>query len=109
MPFADVDKVAKLIPPALDMTLDKALEENPALKEMEQNDPKVKELLDVGAAPRGHDAPRLGARRRRRDRAAAPITEFAPLYKGARRRNRHAVGHEGDRARSASSRWTSSA
>ena len=33
MPFADVDKVAKQIPPALDMTLDKALEENPALKE----------------------------------------------------------------------------
>ena len=29
MPFADVDKVAKLIPPALDMTLDKALEESP--------------------------------------------------------------------------------
>ena len=27
MPFADVDKVAKLIPPALDMTLDKALED----------------------------------------------------------------------------------
>jgi DNA polymerase-3 subunit alpha len=27
--FADVDKVAKQIPPALDMTLDKALEENP--------------------------------------------------------------------------------
>ena len=38
MPFADVDKVAKLIPPALDMTLDKALEESPALKEMEQKD-----------------------------------------------------------------------
>ena len=69
MPFADVDKVAKLIPPALDMTLDKALEENPALREMEQNDPKVKELLDVGAAPRGHDAPRVGPRRRRRHRA----------------------------------------
>ena len=28
MPFADVDKVAKQIPPALDMTLDKALEES---------------------------------------------------------------------------------
>ena len=27
------------------MTLDKALEESPALKELEQNDPKVKELL----------------------------------------------------------------
>src|SRR5713101_3499308 len=47
MPYADVDKVAKQIPATLDMTLDKALEENPALKEMEQTDPKVKELLAV--------------------------------------------------------------
>ena len=30
MPFADVDKVAKQIPAALDMTLDKALEESAA-------------------------------------------------------------------------------
>jgi DNA polymerase III subunit alpha len=34
IPYADADKVAKAIPPALDMTLDKALEENPALREM---------------------------------------------------------------------------
>ena len=33
MPFADVDKVAKQIPPALDMTLDKALEESEPLRE----------------------------------------------------------------------------
>src|SRR5207253_2922146 len=47
MPFADVDKVAKQIPAALDMTLDKALEESEPLRQMEQNDPKVKELLNV--------------------------------------------------------------
>ena len=40
MPFADVDRVAKLIPAALDMTLDKALEENPALKEMRAERPE---------------------------------------------------------------------
>src|SRR6185503_925169 len=44
MPFADVDKVAKQIPAALDMTLAKALEENEVLRQMEQSDPKVKEL-----------------------------------------------------------------
>src|SRR5213082_4000097 len=42
MPYADVDKVAKLIPAALDMTLDKALEESPILRDMEKTDPKVK-------------------------------------------------------------------
>ncbi|MEQ1869747.1 MAG: DNA polymerase III subunit alpha [Vicinamibacterales bacterium] len=83
MPFSDVDKVAKQIPPALDMTLDKALEENPALKEMEQNDPKVKELIAV--------ARRLEGMTRHASVHAAgvviapkAITEYAPLYKGAR-------------------------
>ena len=81
--FAEVDKVAKQIPPALDMTLDKALEENPVLKEMEANDPKVKELFAV--------ARRLEGMTRHASVHAAgvviapkAITEFAPLYKGAR-------------------------
>ena len=47
IPYADADRVAKAIPAALDMTLEKALEENPALKEMEQKDERVKELLCV--------------------------------------------------------------
>jgi DNA polymerase-3 subunit alpha len=81
MTYADVDKVAKLIPPALDMTLEKALEENPALKELRNRDPKVKELLDIGR--------RLEGMTRHASVHAAgvviapkPITEFAPLYKG---------------------------
>jgi DNA polymerase-3 subunit alpha len=81
--FGEVDKVAKQIPPALDMTLDKALEENPVLKEMEQNDPKVKELFAV--------ARRLEGMTRHASVHAAgvviapkAITEYAPLYKGAR-------------------------
>src|SRR5678815_3493010 len=40
MPFADVDRIAKQIPPALDMTLEKALNENPVLKKMAADDPK---------------------------------------------------------------------
>jgi DNA polymerase-3 subunit alpha len=83
MPFADVDKVAKQIPATLDITLDRALEENPALKEMEQNDPKVKELLAV--------ARRLEGMTRHASVHAAgvviaprAIIEYAPLYKGAR-------------------------
>jgi DNA polymerase-3 subunit alpha len=83
MPYGDVDKVAKLIPSALDMTLDKAVEENPALKELEQQDPRVTELLAIGR--------RLERMTRHASVHAAgvviaprPITEFCPLYKGAR-------------------------
>jgi DNA polymerase-3 subunit alpha len=82
MPYADVDKVAKQIPAALDMTLDKALEESEPLRQMEEHDPKVKELLAV--------ARRLEGMTRHASVHAAgvviaprAITEFAPLYKGA--------------------------
>src|SRR5687767_3229081 len=82
MPYADVDRIAKQIPAALDMTLDKALAENPVLKEMAK-DPKVKEVLDVGR--------RLEGMSRHASVHAAgvviapgPITDYAPLYKGQR-------------------------
>jgi DNA polymerase-3 subunit alpha len=83
MPYADVDRIAKQIPAALDMTLDKALAENPALKDMAAKDPKVKEVLDIGK--------RLEGMSRHASVHAAgvviapgPITDYAPLYKGAR-------------------------
>src|SRR5438105_9003179 len=47
MPFADVDKIAKMIPFDLKMTLDKALAESPPLQEAYQQDPRVKELIDI--------------------------------------------------------------
>ena len=80
MSYADVDRVAKQIPPALDMTLEKALEENPGLKTLEQQDPQVAELLTV--------AKRLeGITRHASVHAAGvviapkPVTEYAPIYK----------------------------
>src|SRR5262245_60985217 len=83
IPLADANKVAKLIPAALDMTIDKAVEEAPALRELEQADPRVKELLGV--------ARRLEGMARHASTHAAgvviapgPITDYAPLYKGGR-------------------------
>ena len=80
IPYADADRVAKAVPPALDMTLAKALEESPALKEMEQKDERIKELLAV--------AQRLEGMTRHASVHAAgvviaprPLTEFVPLYK----------------------------
>src|SRR5262245_32727907 len=80
IPYADADKVAKAVPPALDMTLAKALEESPPLKDLQQKDPRVKELLEV--------AQRLEGMTRHASVHAAgvviaprPLTEFIPLYK----------------------------
>ncbi len=80
IPYADADKVAKAVPPALDMTLAKALEESPSLKEMVQKDERIKELIAV--------AQRLEGMTRHASVHAAgvviapkPLTEFLPLYK----------------------------
>ncbi len=83
MPIAEVDRVAKLIPNQLDMTLDLALEENPALAELESKDGLVRSLLAV--------ARRLEGMTRHASVHAAgvviapkPLTEFVPLYRSAK-------------------------
>src|SRR4030095_10350365 len=47
MPYAEVDKIAKMIPAELHITLDKAMAQNPDLKNLVQNDARVRELIDV--------------------------------------------------------------
>ena len=83
IPYADVDRVAKQIPPTLDMTLDRAQKENPALTDLAERDPRIKELLAV--------ARRLEGMTRHASVHAAgvviaprPLTEFVPLYKNQR-------------------------
>jgi len=78
MPYADVDKIAKMIPFDLKMTLDKALEESPALKDAYQKDARVKDLIDISR--------RLEGTTRHASTHAAgvviapePLTEFVPL------------------------------
>jgi DNA polymerase III subunit alpha len=80
MPYAEVDKIAKMIPAELHITLDKAMTQNPDLKNLVQNDSRVRELIEV--------AKRLEGLARHASTHAAgvvispkPITEFVPLYK----------------------------
>jgi DNA polymerase III subunit alpha len=81
MPYAEVDKIAKMIPFDLKMTLDKALAESPPLLEAYQRDARVKELIDVSR--------RLEGTTRHASTHAAgvvispkPLTELVPLFKG---------------------------
>jgi len=81
MSYADVDRIAKMIPFDLKMTLDKALEESPPLKDAYQKDPRVRELIDVSR--------RLEGTTRHASTHAAgvvisprPLTELVPLFKG---------------------------
>ncbi len=53
LPYATCDKTAKLIPRALGITIEKALEESPDLKLLYDTDYSVKELLDMAKKVEG--------------------------------------------------------
>jgi DNA polymerase III subunit alpha len=83
LPYADVDRIAKQIPPALDMTLEKALVENPVLRKMQDEDVRVKDLLDMGKRLEGMSR-NAGVHAAGVVIAPGPITDYAPLFKSNR-------------------------
>ena len=80
MPYADVDRVAKLVPAELGITLDRALENGTELRQLYDLDPGVKKLLDMARAIEG--MPRHAS-----THAAGvvigkePLTAYLPLYR----------------------------
>ena len=52
-PYAESDKLAKMIPNELHITIKKALEENQELKNKYENDEQVKKILDIAMALEG--------------------------------------------------------
>jgi DNA polymerase-3 subunit alpha len=81
IPYAEVDKVAKLIPAGPDVkNLDDAIRLEPRLRELYDNDPAMKEMLDI--------AKRLEGLSRHASTHAAgvviapePLTHYTALYK----------------------------
>ncbi|HUA93224.1 MAG TPA: DNA polymerase III subunit alpha [Terracidiphilus sp.] len=47
MPYGDVDRIAKLIPATIGMTIDQALEDVPDLRKVYDNDQTIRELIDT--------------------------------------------------------------
>ncbi len=47
MPYGDVDRIAKLIPATVGITIDEALEESPDLRKAYDSDKQVRELIDT--------------------------------------------------------------
>ena len=83
IPYADVDRIAKMIPATLDATLETALEEVPQLQEAVANEPGIKTLVEA--------AKRLeGVSRHASTHAAGvviapePLIEYLPLYRGSK-------------------------
>ena len=82
IPYAQVDKVAKMIPMELGITIEKALNSNPELKQAYDSDETTRNLIDMSMRLEG--LPRhtsihaagvvIGSR---------PLDEFVPLSRGA--------------------------
>ena len=47
LPYAEADRLAKLVPSALNITLDEALKQSPPLKQAYDREPKVKQVIDI--------------------------------------------------------------
>lgn len=83
IPYSEVDRIAKLIPPEIGMTIEKALRTVPELKGMVQKGEKVKRLVDVAKSLEG-------IVRHASTHAAGVViskeslTNYTPLFKGAK-------------------------
>ncbi len=53
IPFGDVDKIAKLVPDQLKMTIKRAIAEEPKLTDAAERDPRISELLKVSETLEG--------------------------------------------------------
>ncbi|MCA9462151.1 MAG: DNA polymerase III subunit alpha [Nitrospira sp.] len=79
-PYAEVDRVAKLVPTQLNITLQDAIQQEPRLKELIDGDTRIQELM-------GHAMALEGLARHASTHAAGvvisqkPLMEHVPLYK----------------------------
>jgi DNA polymerase-3 subunit alpha len=80
MPYGDVDRIAKLVPATIGMTLDKALEEVAELKKVYENDQVIRELLDTAKKLEGL-VRGSGVHASAVVIAPRPLTELVPLMK----------------------------
>ncbi len=78
-PYGYVDRVAKMVPFELGMTLDKALEQGGDLAEAYRDDEEIRTLIDLGRKLEGLTR-NAGKHAGGVVIAPAPLTEFTPLY-----------------------------
>jgi len=78
-PYGYVDKIAKMIPHELEMTLDRALEIEPALRDRYENEEDVRALIDTAKRLEGL-ARSAGKHAAGVVIAPSALTDFMPLY-----------------------------
>ncbi|MFO8112531.1 MAG: DNA polymerase III subunit alpha [Desulfosalsimonadaceae bacterium] len=83
IPLAEVDEIAKLVPESVGMTLEKAMEMEPKLREKASSNPVIGELIQISRSLEGLN-------RHASTHAAGvvigdkPLVDYLPLHKGKR-------------------------
>jgi DNA polymerase-3 subunit alpha len=80
MPYGDVDRIAKLVPATVGMTIDRALEDVPDLRKAYESDKQVRELIDTAKKLEGL-VRGSGVHASAVVIAPRPLTELVPLNK----------------------------
>jgi DNA polymerase-3 subunit alpha len=80
IPLPEVDRITKLVPEQLNITIAEALKKEPELEGMYRKDLRIKELLDQAQALEGHTR-HAGVHAAGVIVATRPLHEIVPLYK----------------------------
>ena len=80
VPYADVDRIAKMVPTTLNIKLENAVKESPALQQAYESDAQVRELIDTAKKLEGL-VRNAGVHAAGVVIAPRPLTELVPLHR----------------------------
>ncbi len=80
IPYTDVDRIAKMVPAILNVTLDQALDDSPSLQQAYESELQVRELLDTARKLEGL-VRNSGVHAAGVVISPKPLTELVPLHK----------------------------
>src|ERR1700737_109789 len=80
IPYADVDRIAKMVPLQLNITLDQAIQDSPQLREAMEKDGQIRELMETAKKLEGM-VRNSGVHAAGVVISPRPLTELVPLHK----------------------------
>jgi DNA polymerase-3 subunit alpha len=80
IPYADVDRIAKMVPTQLNITLDQAIEDSPQLREAMEKDGQIRELMQTAKKLEGM-VRNSGVHAAGVVISPRPLTELVPLHR----------------------------
>ena len=80
IPYADVDRIAKMVPTTLNIKLEDAIRESPGLQQAYENEPQVRQLLDTARKLEGL-VRNAGVHAAGVVISPRPLTELVPLHR----------------------------